>query len=173
MEYPTTTNTVVQNKATTYLTGALRIALGGIFFWAFLDKLFGLGFATARENAWLQGGSPTNGFLSFGTKGPFADAFQAIAGHPVVDALFMFGLFAVGVALLSGIAVRIAGYAGAAMMLMMWLAVLPPAQNPVLDDHIVYAIALLYLAHAHSGRYIGLGKYWSRIPTVSRHPMLE
>ena len=34
-----------------YVWGALRIGVGWIFLWGFLDKLFGLGFATARENA--------------------------------------------------------------------------------------------------------------------------
>ena len=30
---------------------ALRIVLGFVFFWAFLDKLFGLGYATPSERA--------------------------------------------------------------------------------------------------------------------------
>ena len=64
--------------------GLLRIAMGWIFLWAFLDKCFGLGFATGRDpetgaidfgsaDAWINGGSPTEGFLSFGlhTKEPF------------------------------------------------------------------------------------------------------
>ena len=36
---------------------------GFIFLWAFLDKSFGLGYATPSDNAWIHGGSPTTGFL--------------------------------------------------------------------------------------------------------------
>ena len=49
----------------------LRIATGLIFLWAFLDKLFGLGYATPRRQAWIDGGSPTQGFLNSGDVGPF------------------------------------------------------------------------------------------------------
>ena len=37
----------------------LRIALGFVFLWTFLDKTFGLGFATPAEKAWVTGASPT------------------------------------------------------------------------------------------------------------------
>ena len=47
-----------------------RISLGWVFLWAFLDKAFGLGRATPAENAWLDGGSPTNGFLANAPTGP-------------------------------------------------------------------------------------------------------
>ncbi|MEA3166363.1 MAG: thiosulfate dehydrogenase (quinone) large subunit, partial [Thermoplasmata archaeon] len=36
----------------------LRIALGWIFFWPFLDKTFGLGFRTPHDGAWIRGGHP-------------------------------------------------------------------------------------------------------------------
>ena len=42
----------------------LRLATGFIFLWAFLDKTFGLGFSTPAERAWLNGGTPAQGFLN-------------------------------------------------------------------------------------------------------------
>ena len=42
----------------------LRFAMGFIFLWAFFDKVFGLGFATTADKAWIRGGSPTTGFLA-------------------------------------------------------------------------------------------------------------
>jgi thiosulfate dehydrogenase [quinone] large subunit len=45
--------------ATRYVLAGLRLALGWIFLWAVIDKLFGLGFATPAKNAWIDGGSPT------------------------------------------------------------------------------------------------------------------
>ena len=44
---------------------ALRLVMGFIFLWAFFDKVFGLGFATTTDKAWIYGMSPTTGFLSF------------------------------------------------------------------------------------------------------------
>ncbi len=124
----------------------LRLVLAFIFLWAFVDKLFGLGFATARENAWVNGGSPTFGFLSFATHGPFASFFKSLAGMPAIDWIFMLGLLFIGVALLIKRFVMWGSIAGIVMMILMWLAVLPPENNPIVDDHIVYALVLAILA---------------------------
>lgn len=137
---------------------AARLSLGWIFFWAFLDKLFGLGFATKTENAWLNGGSPTEYFLSNVSYGPLAGFYHAIAGHPVTDTLFMAGLGLIGLALLLGVQLKIAGTSGALMMLLMWSSMLPPENNPLIDDHIVYAIVLIGLAHSDAGQHFGLSK---------------
>ena len=42
------------------LLGLLRILMGWLFLWTFLDKTFGLGFATTAEKAWIAGGSPNH-----------------------------------------------------------------------------------------------------------------
>lgn len=44
--------------------GCPRLAIGFEFLWAFLDKTFGPGYATASKDARIRGGSPTKGFLS-------------------------------------------------------------------------------------------------------------
>lgn len=160
-------------KSVRYSLATLRMGLGWIFFWAFLDKMFGLGFATKAENAWIAGGSPTYGFLTFGTSGPFAAFYQGIAGHVAVDALFMMGLLGIGVALLTGIGVRIAAGSGILMMLLMWSAALPLANNPLVDEHIVYAVALALLAFAHASRYVGLGAWWESQAIVRKYPFLQ
>lgn len=123
----------------------LRIALGSIFLWAFLDKLLGLGFSTVSERAWINGGSPTSGFLLNATKGPFVEVFQAMAGVAVVDWLFMLGLLFVGTTLLVRRFVVLGALAGIAMLALMYAAALWPTTNPVLDEHIVYIFALLAL----------------------------
>jgi thiosulfate dehydrogenase [quinone] large subunit len=145
-----------------YVWATLRIVMGWLFLWPFLDKLFGLGFATAPEDAWLAGGSPTLGYLEFGTAGPFAPLFQRMAGNPVVDWLFMLGLLGVGLAMLSGLLVSLAGYAGALMMIILWLSHLPPENNPLLDQHIVYALVLIGLARVRAGRWLGLAGLWRK-----------
>jgi thiosulfate dehydrogenase [quinone] large subunit len=157
--------------------GAARIALGGVFLWAFLDKLFGLGWSTTSARSWLHGGSPTKGYLSSST-GPLAGFFQAIAGNPVTDVLFMLGLFSVGLALMVGVTVRAAGIAGALMVAMMYVShppwtSSPAGTNPLIDDHVVYGALLLAFAFSHAGRYLGLGKFWERVPFVKTHHWAE
>ncbi|HEU5470880.1 MAG TPA: hypothetical protein VFV67_09530, partial [Actinophytocola sp.] len=53
------------------LLALTRVGLGFIFAWAFLDKMFGLGYATPEQGAWINGGSPTKGFLGGVDHGPF------------------------------------------------------------------------------------------------------
>lgn len=155
------------------VAGITRIALGWIFLWAFVDKLFGLGHGTAAKDAWLDGGSPTFGFLSFGAVGPFQGVYHRIAGAAWADWLFMLGLLGIGVALILGICMNLAAASGALMLLLMWTAVLPPQNNPVIDDHIVYALVLGLLALLDAGRWLGLGGTWQRLPLVQRAPVLR
>ena len=153
---------------------ALRILVGSIFLWSFFDKLFGLGFNTAADASWLAGVSPTFGFLKFATKGPLGSLYQGMAGSALVDWLFMLGLLCVGVALLFGIFVKIASGAGMAMLAMMYTAgFMPPAHNPVIDEHIIYITILIGLASTGSGRCFGLGDKWSSTALVRKFPMLE
>lgn len=120
----------------------LRYAMGFIFLWAFLDKTFGLGFATASEKAWIHGGSPTYGFLTMAAKGPFVNFFHSLANMPMTDWLFMGGLLFVGLTLIFNKYVKWGALAGGIMLALMYLAVLPPENNPAIDDHIIYILVL-------------------------------
>ena len=84
-----------QVRKESYIWGALRIAMGWIFLWSFLDKLFGFGFSTSPDKAWVAGGSPTFGFLNFGTSGPLAEFYQAMAGNATADSLYMLGMLVI------------------------------------------------------------------------------
>ena len=151
--------------------GVLRITLGSIFLWAFFDKLLGLGYSTLPAKSWLAGSSPTSGFLK-GAAGTFASQFQMLAGNPVVDWLFMLGLLGIGLALVLGIALRIATISGVVLMLLMWLAVFPPKTNPIVDDHIIYALVLMLLYKANAGDVLGFGKAWKKSSIVKNYPIL-
>lgn len=155
-----------------YVGAVIRICLGWVFLWAFLDKLFGLGHETPAEGAWLDGGQPTAGFLGNATAGPFADFYQGLAGQAWVDWVFMIGLLGIGLALILGIGMRIAAVAGALMLVLMWSAVLPPANNPFMDDHLIYALVLIALALGDAGRTLGLGGWWQQTSLVQRWPVL-
>lgn len=155
----------------------LRLAVGFIFLWPFLDKTFGLGFATPAKAAWVNGGSPAQGFLNSPMiKGPFEAFFRSLA-TPLTDVLFMLGLLAVGTAVILGIGTRVAAVAGTTMMLLMYLAEWPfvanaGSTNPLVDYHIVYALALIAVAAAGAGATWGLGAWWARLPLVQKNRWL-
>lgn len=161
-----------EGRAARWVAALTRLSLSSIFLWAFADKLFGLGHETAAGQGWLDGGSPTRGFLAHATKGPFQDLYASFAGAGWADALFMAALLAIGGALLLGITMRLAAAGGTALLLMMWTAVLPPENHVFMDDHVVYALVLVGLALAGAGRTLGLGARWQRLPLVQRHPFL-
>lgn len=133
------------NKETVWTI--LRLAIGWIFLWAFFDKLFGLGFATPAERSWLSGGSPTTGFLSSAPRGPFSGIFNSLAGILLVDWAFMFMLLSAGLALILNKFVRWGAFAGAFLMALIYLSGLPPENNPLIDEHIVYILVLVLLAN--------------------------
>lgn len=156
-----------------YIWALLRIGMGWIFFWAFLDKLFRFGFATEAGKGWIDGGSPTSGFLNFATTGPLEGFYHGMAGIAVVDWLFMVGILAIGLPLILGVGVRIAASFGVVMLLLMYTALMIPEHNPVLDDHIIYAVIMLGLAIANPGSYLGLGRWWRMTSLVKKFPVLE
>lgn len=141
-----------------------RILIGWTFLWAFIDKTFGLGYMTPSERAWLNGGTPAQGFIK-GIEGPFHDFFQVFA-NPFGDVLFMAGLLGIGVAMVLGAGLRIAAVAGTLLLFFMYLAELPMAlggTNPVTDSHWIEAALLIISAMTLAGDTWGVGKWWSGV----------
>jgi len=179
---------ITAGTTTTTASGAfaavVRIVTGFVFLWAFLDKTFGLGYATPGERAWVNGGSPTKGFLGGIDHGPFAAMFRGWAGAGWADWLFMLGLAGVGIAVVLGIGLRIAAVSGTLLMLFMWTAEWPMARftdageptmstNPIIDYHIIYALVLIGLAIVAAGNTWGLGRAWANLDLVRNNPWLR
>lgn len=165
--------------------GLARLAIGWIFLWTFLDKAFALGFATGRNPetgaidffgpaAWLNGGSPTDGVLTYALKGPFKGLYDGLAGQAWVEWVYMLSMLLIGLALIFGIGTRLAAIGG-----IVWLAIfytataIWPEFNPFVEEHVVYVIVLAGIAYVGAGRYLGLGKYWEKVPLVQRYPILK
>ncbi|UXY23530.1 hypothetical protein N8I84_36210 [Streptomyces cynarae] len=170
--------------AQAFALASLRILTGFVFLWAFLDKTFGFGYATASGKGWIDGGSPTKGFLGSVAAGPMESTFHSWAGDTWADWLFMLGLLGIGLAVMAGVALRPAAVAGTAMMALMWIAEWPPARhlsdgspsmstNPFADYHVIYAVALIVVAAAGAGATWGLGRLWARLPIVRDHTWLR
>lgn len=150
----------------------LRITMGILFTWAFLDKVFGLGFATTSAKAWIQGGSPTTGFLKY-TDGTFSSIFHILSGNPTIDWLFMLGLVGIGLAMLLGIGIRIAGYAGAVFAALLYLSVFPLENNPLIDEHVIYFLIFLIFSTGEVGRCYSLSSWWSKQRLVKKYSFLR
>ena len=162
----------------------LRITMGLTFLWAFLDKTFGLGYSTTSSHAWINGGSPTQGFLAHVQVGPLQAMLRDWAGQGWADWLFMIGLAGIGLALILGIGMRIAATTGVLLMAFMWFAEFPIARfdstgaatsstNPFIDYHLVYAIVLVALAVFAAGETWGFGRMWAKLDFVARNPWLR
>lgn len=163
----------MSEKTSNAIWTALRIGLGLIFVWGFFDKTFGLGFNTLPEESWLAGSSPTFGYLKFATYGPFAGIMQAMAGNIVVDLLFMFGQLLIGLSLLTGIGLTIAGYSGALLMALIYLSAFPKEFHPFMDEHIIYGIILIGIALLKPKAAFDLGERWSQMPIVQKYAFLQ
>ncbi|WP_106848656.1 DoxX family protein [Blastococcus sp. Marseille-P5729] len=162
-----------------WLLGLVRILIGWQFLWAFLDKTFGLGFGTPSDRAWINGGSPTQGYLTGAANdpnNPFQSVWQFFLDQAWSDWLFMAGLLGIGIVLMLGLGkvlTWVAALSGAVLLLMMYMAAWPAghsrgavgaegqaATNPFLDDHLLNAILLLALAACNAAAYLGLAKAW-------------
>ncbi|WP_084130074.1 DoxX family membrane protein [Demequina sp. NBRC 110055] len=164
-----------------------RIVIGFYFFWAFIDKLFGLGFSTCRQEdgsvevmcdrAWLSGARITEGYLG-SSSGPFADFFADLGTQAWTDWPFMIGLCGIGLALMLGIGTRVGMVSAVIMLAMMWISHSWPGEggnttNPFVDDHIIMIVAII-AAVLLEVRYqaVGLGEWWKRLDVVQQQRWL-
>lgn len=164
-----------------------RIFVGFIFLWAFIDKLIGLGFTTCRDretnaidvmcdNAWLSGGQITKGYLGSST-GPLDDFFISLGEQRWTDWIFMIGLLGIGLALMLGIGTKVAAWSGVAMLALMYVSHAWPgavvSTNPVVDYHVIYAVAGVAAVYVELQRQsIGLGNWWRKLPVVQKNQWL-
>jgi thiosulfate dehydrogenase [quinone] large subunit len=162
----------------------LRITMGLTFLWAFLDKAFGLGYSTTSAQAWIHGGSPTQGFLAHVEIGPMQSILRDWAGAGWVNWLFMLTLLGLSVALILGIGLRVSAIAGTLLLAFMWIAEWPLARfdstgaatsstNPVIDYHFVFIVVVITLAAFAAGNTWGVGRQWAKLDIVHRNPWLR
>jgi len=162
----------------------LRIVMGLTLLWAFGDKTFGWNYATSSKQAWINGGSPTKGFLAHVEVGPMQGILRDWAGTGWADWLFMLALLGIGLALTLGIGMRIAAGAGTLLLALMWTAEWPLAQhtstgaltastNPIIDYHFVYIVVVIVLALFAAGDTWGFGRRWAKLGFVRQNPWLR
>jgi thiosulfate dehydrogenase [quinone] large subunit len=141
----------------------LRLAMGWIFVWSGFDKLL---------TDWTSAG-----FLVNGTSGPlqgwFVDLGANGAAVNVIDGLVISGQILIGLTLILGVVTRFSLFWAGGMVFMFYIAQFPPANNPFLDEHIVYIVVFLLLGALGAGRILGLDALIEKLPFVRRIPGVE
>lgn len=129
----------------------LRIVTGWLMFYAGITKVI--------DPAWSAAG-----YLK--SAKTFSGFYQWLAGSsflPVVNFLNEWGLTLLGISLILGILVRWSSVLGAVLMLLYYF---PAANFPfvehgfLVEEHIIYAAALLLLGSLDAGRYYGLERWF-------------
>ena len=85
----------------------------------------------------------------------------------------MAGLFGIGVALILGIGMRLATVSAVVMLFLMYLASFPMTTNPIIDDHVIDALAITAVGLLGAGDVYGLGRRWKALPIVQRNPLAD
>jgi thiosulfate dehydrogenase (quinone) large subunit len=143
----------------------LRLALGWLFFYAGITKILNPTWSAA---GYLQGAKTFTGLYHWFTQPGIL---------PVINLINEWGLLLIGISLLLGIFVRLSTVSGAVLMLLYYFPGLTfpyIGQNSfIIDEHIIYAIALLLLGSLQAGRIWGLENWCSNLPICSKYPRLR
>lgn len=109
----------------------------------------------------------------------FAGFYNWLLGPSILTAvnfLNEWGLTLLGISLILGIGVRLSSILGAALMLLYYFPLGFPYPNPhsyIVDEHIIYALILLYFAAIQTGRIYGLEEWCSNLPICQKFPKLR
>ncbi len=143
----------------------LRLTLGWLMLYAGITKLLNPSWSAA---GYLKGAKTFAGFYQWLTSPGIL---------PTVNFLNEWGLTLLGVSLILGIGVRLSGILGALLMLLYYFPVLQfpyvGTHSYLVDEHSIYAAALLVLAAFRAGRVFGLERWCSELPICRRFPKLR
>lgn len=141
-----------------------RLAIGWLIFYAGITKIL--------DPAWTAAGYLANAKTFPGFYGWFASP----ANIDWVNFLNEWGLTLIGISLILGLGVRLSSILGALLMLLYYFPVLefPKVEHGfIVDDHLIYAVILLFFAAVRAGRYYGLDNWCANLPICRKYPRLH
>lgn len=142
----------------------LRLTMGWMFFYAGIIKVINPEWSAA---GYLKGAKNFVGFYEW---------LVSPAMLPIVNFVNEWGLTLLGVSLILGISVRLSSILGAVLMILYYLPLdlpYPNAHSLIVDEHIIYAVALLLLGSFRAGRTWGLENWFSKTSICSKYPTVR
>ncbi|MBI1975136.1 MAG: DoxX family protein [Parcubacteria group bacterium] len=143
----------------------LRVSMGWLMLYAGVTKILDPNWSAA---GYLKGAQTFTGFYQWLTSPSVL---------PVVNFVNEWGLTLLGISLILGVFVRLSSIFGTVLMLLYYFPILSfPYPNPhsfLVDEHIVYALVLLFFAVSRPGRVWGLENWCSNLPICSRFPRVR
>ena len=130
---------------------ATRVALGWLFFYAGITKVLNPNWSA---KGYLAGAKTFGAFYQW-----------LLTPHiiPFVNFINEWGLTLLGVSLILGIFVRLSSILGAVLMLLYYFPILqfpyPNANSYIVDEHIIYALILIFFAALRAGRVMGFDSF--------------
>lgn len=139
----------------------LRLSIGWLFLYS--------GFTKVGDSAWSSAGYLNSAKV-------LTDFYHWLASPgllPLTNFMNEWGQLLLGISLILGFGVRLSGILGALLMLLYYLPILnfpyPNAHSYLVDEHIIYAAALLLLSAIRAGRTWGLdGLVTMRVPWLRK-----
>ncbi|MBI2013290.1 MAG: DoxX family protein [Candidatus Colwellbacteria bacterium] len=142
----------------------LRVSTGWLMFYAGITKILDPQWSAA---GYLQNAKTFSGIYAW---------FASPGILPIINFINEWGLTLLGVSLILGIAVRLSSLLGVLLMFLYYFPVLEfpyiPPHSFIVDDHIINAAVLLFLASARAGRVWGLENWCTNLPICRRYPKL-
>ena len=143
----------------------LRIAMGCLFFYAGITKIMNPDWSAA---GYLGGAKTFSGLYAW---------FASAGNIDWVNFVNEWGLTLLGASLILGVGVRLSSILGVALMLLYYFPILQfpkvGTHSFIVDEHIVYALALVFFAAVRAGRYYGLEERCAKLPICSKFPRLR
>jgi len=127
-----------------------RVSLGWLMFYAGITKVMNPAWSA---EFYLKGAKTFGGFYNW---------LLSSSLMPAVNLTNAWGLTLLGISLIVGLGVRLSSMLGAVLMLLYYFPVLSfpyvGEHSYIVDDHIIYALLLVFFAAARVGRIWGLDK---------------
>jgi len=142
----------------------VRFSLGWLFVYSGITKILNPEWSSIK---YLQGAKMFTGLFAWMTQPNIL---------PIINAVNEWGQLLLGISLILGIAVRLSTTLGAILMALYYVALPFPYPNPqsfIVDQHIIYALIMIYLGASNSGKAYGLVGWCSKLPICSKFPRLR
>lgn len=143
----------------------LRVATGWLMFYAGITKLLDPSWSAA---GYLKSAKTFVGLYTW---------LSSPGMLPFINFINEWGLTLLGVSLILGLFVRLSAPLGALLMLLYYFPVLTfptiGEHSYIVDEHLIYAAALLVLAAYRAGRVWGMERWCAGLPICRRLPKIR